>query len=90
MMIIVIIVIFILLIGATFASAPLYLLIFRVYYRLVTDTEGHKDFAKTSPPYGGLGKDIYDVLIKEHLISVEIVADWCSLLGLKNKSGLLP
>lgn len=90
MMIIVITVIIVLFIGASFSSAPLYLLIFRVYYRLVTDTEGHKDFAKTSPPYGGLGKDVYDILLKEHLMSVEIVADWCSLLGLKNKSVLSP
>ena len=49
------------------------------------DSEGQKDFAKTSPPFGGFGKNYFEAIFNQHLISIETIVDWCSILGIKNK-----
>ena len=72
-------------IDATSIAAPLYLLLFRIYYRLIMDKEGQLEFSKISPPFGGRGSSYFEVLFKENLLSVEVIVDWCSLLGVKNK-----
>ena len=49
------------------------------------DAEGQKDFAKISPPFGGFGKNYFEAIFYQHLISSETIVDWCSILGIKNK-----
>lgn len=71
--------------GATSPSAPIYLLLFRVYYRLIMDKEGQKDFARVSSQVSGFGSNYFEGLFKSQLLSIETVADWCSLLGIKNR-----
>ena len=69
----------------TSPSIPIYALLLRVYYRLITDEEGQADFAKAIPPFGGLGDNYWDIVFKNHLLSMEAMADWCTLLGVKNR-----
>lgn len=49
------------------------------------DKDGQKEFARTSPPYGGYASKYFDAIFNAKLMSVEIVADWCCLLGIKNR-----
>ena len=49
------------------------------------DKEGQKEFARTSPPYGGFASKYFDAIFNAKLMSVEIVADWCCILGIKNR-----
>ena len=56
-----------------------------MYYRLITDEEGQADFAKAIPPFGGLGDNYWDIVFKNHLLSMEAMVDWCTLLGVKNR-----
>lgn len=69
----------------TSPSIPIYSLLLHVYYRLVTDEEGQAEFAKAIPPFGGLGENYWDIVFKHHLLSMEAMADWCTLLGVKNR-----
>lgn len=69
----------------TSPSIPIYALLLRVYYRLVTDEEGQAEFVKAIPPFGGLGDDYWEIVFKNHLLSMEAMADWCTLLGVKNR-----
>lgn len=49
------------------------------------DKEGQKEFARTSPPFGGYASKYFDAIFKARLMSVDMVADWCCLLGIKNR-----
>lgn len=57
----------------------------RIYYRMVTDVDGHADFAKTTPPFGGLGSSAVDVLFKKQVLSPETCIDLCAIFGTENR-----
>lgn len=65
--------------------ASIFASILRIYYRMVTDVDGHADFAKTMPPFGGLGSSAVDVLFKKQILSPETCIDLCAIFGTENR-----
>lgn len=65
--------------------ASIFASMLRIYYRMVTDVDGHADFAKTTPPFGGLGSSVMDVLFKRQILSPETCIDLCALFGVENR-----
>ena len=65
--------------------APIYSLLFHVYYRLVMDSAGQADFSKAVPAFGGLGKTYWEAVFSKGVLNVITFVDWCCLLGVKNQ-----
>lgn len=65
--------------------APIYSLLFHVYYRLVMDSAGQTEFSKAVPAFGGLGKNYWEVVCSKGVLNVITFVDWCCLLGEKNQ-----
>ena len=65
--------------------ASIFASMLRIYYRMVTDVDGHADFAKTMPPFGGLGSSAVDVLFKKQILSPETCIDLCAIFGTENR-----
>lgn len=68
--------------------APIYSLLFHVFYRLIMDSAGQADFAKSIPPFGGLGTNYWDVVFSQGVLNVITLVDWCCLLGVQNQDVL--
>lgn len=65
--------------------ASIFASMLRIYYRMVTDVDGHADFAKMMPPFGGLGSSAVDVLFKKQILSPETCIDLCAIFGTENR-----
>ena len=68
--------------------ASIFASILRIYYRMVTDVDGHADFAKITSPFGGLGSSVMDVLFKRQILSPETCIDLCAIFGVENRDVL--